>query len=452
MLTRARVGLAGMLALLIAPTMIGAEPRPEAALAQEARPNILVIVTDDQRARTLSTMPATRRLFRRGGTAFRWGFATTPTCCPSRASIFTGKYVHNHGVRWHDQPLADHTSTMQYQLQQAGYQTAIAGKFLNSWNPAENPPYFDRWALTKGAYYDYTANVNGYLYRESRYHTNFIRRKATRFLSAFEAEDDERPWMLYLAPIGPHGLPIPAPKHRDYPITAWKPPPSVEEEDRSDKPTWVQESRKTARQGRFTRREQLRTLVSVDQMVARVFAQLEATGEADNTLAIFLSDNGLMWGEHWLANKGVPYTEAINVPFLARWPGRIAAGGRDSRFVANIDIAPTVLEAAGVTPAQTMDGRSILQPEARDRILLEHWFKRPDWASIRTSSYQYVEYYAADSTTVVYREYYDLVSDPWQLTNLLGDVDVLNDPAPARIAQLSAQLALDRRCEGDECP
>jgi arylsulfatase A-like enzyme len=200
--------------------------------------------------------------------------------------------------------------------------------------------------------------------------------------------------------------------------------------------------------------------MSVDDMVSKIFTTLHNLGEDKNTLVFLISDNGLMWGEHGLKHKKVPYDQSVHVPFLVRWPGHFLADATDTRIVANIDIAPTVLEATGAAsnPAYPIDGRSLLGANShRDRLLTEQFAgqvapsgsKWENWASIRTKTYEYTEYYQSDGTTVKFREYYDLSSDPWELRNLLGDSDPFNDPD---VASLSQQLAHDRACEGTVGP
>ena len=196
-------------------------------------------------------------------------------------------------------------------------------------------------------------------------------------------------------------------------------------------------------------------------MVKDVTDELVANGELDNTLIFFLSDNGFLWGEHGLTRKAAPYTPSVQVPFLMRPPGGISPF-EDQRLVANIDVAPTALQAAGVLTTSTeMDGRSLLTENARDRILLEYYdesaaprkrFQAPSWASIRTTGYQYVEYYGPNGSTVTFREYYDLDQDPYQLDNLLGDGDSSNDPDPVTLLLLSQQLSRDRTCSGTSGP
>jgi arylsulfatase A-like enzyme len=453
----------GLSLLVLLTTLMIVQARPATPQAPD-RPNILVIVTDDQRA-GLSVMPETRKRFVRQGVLYSPAFVTTPLCCPSRASIMTGRYAHNHGVKSNfnsgetGADALDHSTTMQRYLQDAGYHTGAIGKFLNQpWRFADQPPHFDEWATTDGRgapedtgeeWYDYAFNINGTATYTRGYITTVTRKLAVRFI---RRNSGETPWYLYVAPKAPH-LPAP-PQHsyEDLRVKRWEGNPAVFEKDRSDKPAYVQHVSVGIRHANSVRRIQFRSLVSVDDMVGAIFDELAAQGE-DNTLAIFISDNGRHWSEHGLSAKGTPYSQAVNVPMMARWPGQLPQGVKDSRWAANIDIAPTALQAAGVPQDQAtpMDGRSLLDPTwQRDRILLEFWCNVGlcnRWASLRTRTDQFVEYY--DQGEVVFREYYDLQRDPWQLVNLEGDGVKGNSPPlePHRQALEEA-----KRCAGATCP
>jgi arylsulfatase A-like enzyme len=427
-----------------------------AAFTPGSPPNVLFIVTDDQRpTETLDAMPKTRSRFGDRGTYFPNAFTTTPLCCPSRASIFTGRYAHNHRVRDNSQGwLLDQRSTIQRRLREAGYTTALFGKFLNNWDLAKNPPYFDKWSLfNNGGYTNFPANEQGQTKTIFRYATNYVADKASEFIRQAEG-DDERPWFLYVAPTAPHGPFTPEPKYEDVSVPKFVRNPAFFEADLSDKPPFVQQAH-TERAVVFERRTaQLRMLMSVDDLVARVFAALGATGETDNTLAFFISDNGYIWGEHGLVEKRHPYTHSVKIPFYMRWPGRVRQGAVDPRTVANIDLAPTVMDAAGLATDPSMDGMSLLQGGSRDRILMEVLLSSvyPTWASIRTHDYQYTEYYRDSELTPgdepFFREYYDLVADPWQRTNFLRDGNPSNNPPPMRIDALHRQLVADLNCAG----
>jgi arylsulfatase A-like enzyme len=327
----------------------------------------------------------------------------------------------------------------------------LIGKFLNGWRLEDNPPHFDTWATLGGLdWHDALFNINGTVRRPRGYVTNVMRRRALSFIRNESAD----PWYLYVAPKSPHVPAIPEERYARLPLTRWDGNPAVAERDLSDKPPYVQRGKTTLKRGRWIRRKQFRSLPSVDNLIDRVFAELSAQGELDNTLAFFISDNGYLWGEHRSARKGVPYRQAVEVMFLAAYPGKLSQGVVDRRFAANIDIAPTVYDAAGITPSTPVDGRSLLQSWERDRILLEHWCNTEGldrvcnrWGSIRTRTEQYVEY--NKDGEVDYREYYDLSDDPWQLTNRLGNENPFDDPD---FSTLATQLQLDRSCEGADCP
>ena len=424
------------------------------------RPNVLIVVVDDQRATggTLRVMPRTRRWLGNAGVRFTRAFSTTPLCCPARASIFSGRYAHNHGVWTNLGRLRfDHSHTIQDYLDAAGYRTAIAGKFFNNWSWRKRPPHFDRWAVFDGGYYGAEFNVNGNIVPARGYSTAFIGRKSVDFLEAFEKRDG-RPWMLYAAPYAPHAPFIARSKYVSAPVPRWRGNPAVFERDRSDKHRYVRIRNETYATWRHNRKLQLRTLMSVDDMMAKIASRLRSLGEARNTLVFYLSDNGYMWADHGLFDKGAPYTPSIRIPMLMRWPGHVGSERFDRRLVANVDIAPTVLDAAGIDPApgRPMDGRSLFEePWTRDRILTEYrnndneWTP-PTWASLRSRDVQYVEYY--DDGRRIFREYYDLSEDPWQLDNLLRDGRPGNDPSAWELMELSTSLGGARRCVGATCP
>ena len=431
----------------------------EPASSQDDRPNVLVIVTDDQRERDqMLVMPETLRIFGEGGTEFTHAYASTPQCCPSRASIMTGRYAHNHGVlRNQDGAKLNQMVTMQrYLHERAGYKTALVGRFLNSWDVEESPKFFDRWAFFRAGYFDNEFNVNGTMVDVDQYATDFIGEQSIQFLEEFEAEADATPWMMYVTVSAPHFPFFASDEYAGTPVPEWPENPAIGEDNLGDKPGFVPEVGFTAEQGLSVYEKQLRTLMSADDMVGSLFTKLEELDEDEETLAFFVSDNGMMLGEHGLYAKRLPYTESIHVPFFVRWPGRVEAGATDDRLVANIDIAPSVLDVAGLPELQLeQDGRSLFGPLERNRVLTEQWGSwsahRPTWASIRTHDYQYVQYYFKDGR-VRFREFYDLVNDPWQTNNLLGDADVGNDPSPFVLKQLETQLERDRVCAGLTCP
>jgi arylsulfatase A-like enzyme len=442
------------LALLAGAAFLAGLISPPSASAATEPPNVLIIVTDDQRVGTLDVMPRTVRFFQSQGRTFPRGFVTTPLCCPSRASIFTGLYAHNHGVKTngHGKSLPQDLTLQRY-LTDAGYTTALAGKYLNSWPLRMDPPYFDHWAVAEpSTYRNPDFNIDGTVTTLRGYSTDVLASRAVRLLRRFEATDSQ-PWFLYVAPVAPHSPYTPAHEYADAPVPAWRPNPAVKEADRSDKPPWVRERTRSHAWIQTTRTGQLRTLKSVDDLVGRVARTLGELGERRRTIAFFLSDNGFLWGEHGLGFKGQPYTHSIRIPLLMRWPGHVAAGSRDWRFATTVDVAPTILEAAGIAPPVPMDGRSLLQTDTR-RHLLTELYRKPKvfrgWASIRTGRMQYVEYYDdVDPSRVIFREYYRLDRDPWQLSNVYRDGNPANNPDTRSLHRLLAQY---RACAGSSCP
>lgn len=437
-----------------------AAPVQPAAADQElpSPPNILIIVTDDQRVDSMEAMPETVELFEEGGTSYTEAFATTPLCCPSRASILTGLYAHNHNVKIQSRAgsTIDVGLTLQRFLSQRDYYTGFIGKWLNGWDLDVTPPYLHESAFFNSsgvAYDDASWNVDGKVEVVDGYSTNFMAKRARGFLNRTEA-DDRRPWFLVMTPPQPHSPFTPEKKFSNDRFGRWQGNPAVGEEDKSDKPPWIESRKAGFFQGRRVRTKQLRSLRSVDELVASTFRTLRRNGEVRDTLAIYTSDNGYLWAEHGISDiKRYPYTPSVKIPLYVKWPNHVAAGLTDARLAANIDIAPTVLEAAGdLERVSELDGRSLLQPSTRQRLLLEYWkgegLLLNTWASIRQHNYQYVEYYD-DNGTVIYREYYDLVADPFQLENLLGNDDPLDDPV---WLPLSSDLQRLRECSAETCP
>lgn len=416
------------------------------------RPNVLLFVTDDQRANgTLQVMPSVQEIFRDGGVRFTRAVATTPLCCPSRSSMFSGRYAHNHGVRTNYLTAElDQSRTLQAILQGEGYRTGVAGKYLNQWPADVDPPHFDRWAIPlEVGYDDIPFNVDGELETVTGYTNDFIEETALGYLDDFEA-DDSAPWFLVVGTPAAHALYEPAPEYADAPLPPWHGNPAINEKDLSDKPPYVHEA--SERLGaRRVHRLQLRTLMSADDTVETLFDRLDAQHETGDTVAIFVSDNGQMWGDHGIVGKRAPYLGSIHVPLVIRGPEGLAAGTADDRLVATMDVAPTILEAVGLEEPAWMEGHSLLSAHERDRLLLEHWgdldTEIPDWASTLTEDHQYVEYYGA-SGRVTFRELYDLRRDPWQLENLFRGPGV---PREERRA-LEDRLEADRRCRPPACP
>jgi arylsulfatase A-like enzyme len=442
-------------ALLVAVVTFGIAADAALALHAPGRPNILLIMTDDQRAEgTMAVLPQTRSWFETGGTKFTRAFATTPSCCPSRASVFSGRYVHNHGVRTNNSAEAlDQRFTIQEYLRQSGYRTGYFGKYFNAWDLFRSPASYDDWSISVSGYSPFRVNENGVVKTISQYATSYFKDNAVRFIQESESQD-ATPWFLQVAPTAPHSPFTPDEQYANAPVPPFDQPPNYLEADKRDKPVGVASQNSDPASIESTRVAQLRTLMSVDDLVGEVLSTLQATGEDSSTLAIFMSDNGFEWGEHGLYSKGDVYDASVRIPMYLRWPGHVVEGATDPRLVANVDVAPTIADAVGgLGVVLPMDGHTMLNAaQSRSRLLLESYGGGTGlgWASLRTPASYYVEHYdPVDNQSIRFREYYDLTADPWEMDNLLGDGNAANDPSTAG---LSAQLAADRGCAGAGCP
>ena len=455
-MTRRVVGRALALAALAA---VLATPVP--ARAEDRPPDVVVVVTDDQRSDTLWAMPIVRQRLVGRGVRFDDAFVVNPICCPSRASILTGSYSHTTGVYRQSPPFGRFEwfrdgSTLATWLDAAGYTTGFFGKYLDGYQHAALtgyvPPGWDRWvAFVHAAYFDYKLTMGGEVRafgsEPEDHSTGVLAAEAARFVREAEA-----PLFLYFAPAAPHGPAIPAPGDEGAfaDLAAWR-PDSFGEADVSDKPSWVRALPPLSSEDRDSidtlRRDQYRSLLSVDRAVGDILAALEETGRLSNTLIVYTSDNGLAWGEHRWTKKEAPYEEVIRVPMVVRWDeGGLDVGARSERLVLNVDLAPTIVEATGIAAPAT-DGRSLL-PLLRGRapsdwrrdFLVEHLEGTnpvPTYCAVRSTAWMYVRYSDGE------QELYDLRSDPGQLENLAADrraavtlrsmrdrLDVLCDPPP----------------------
>jgi N-acetylglucosamine-6-sulfatase len=434
-------------------------------------PNVVVIMTDDQRVDDMAVLPAVRRSIVRRGAWFENSYVSFPLCCPSRATLLTGQYAHNHGVLDNRPPRGgyyrlDSDETLPVWLQRAGYETAHVGKYLNAYGTRDReevPPGWDEWhgVIDPTTYYyrGYVLNENGRLVRPGRYQTDELTDRALRFV-----REAEPPFFLSLAYLAPHddrrgGRCIysakPAPRHAGRFAGARMPrPPSFGEPEMSDKPRFLRslpfgsfEIGYAERQWRC-RRE---SLLAVDEGVERIVRALRRAGALDRTLILFTSDNGYLLGEHRLADEKINvYEESVRVPLAIRGPG-VPAGERVPDPVTNVDLAPTIMEVAGADAGLEMDGRSLL-PLARrpgrhmGRALLLENLSRPyerrytPYVAVRWRDHVYVEYRTGD------RELYDLRRDPHQLRNLAGA------SRHARLeGALAKRLSTLRDCRGADC-
>jgi arylsulfatase A-like enzyme len=465
---RALAGLLAVASILAVPAL---------AAAGTPRPNVLVVMTDDQRLDDMRAMPRTTRLLGDGGTTFERAHVSYPLCCPSRATFLTGQYSHNHGITWNFEPFGGYSkfrrtegNSLPVWLQRAGYTTGLIGKYLNEYgerDPRRVPPGWSDWQAsvdpTTYQYYGYTLNVNGRLVKAGRkprdYMTDAYARRAQTFIRRQRRR--AKPWFLWVTPNAPHtqsdtgrseGTPaVPAPRHAERFADEELPrPPSFDEEDLSDKPAIlsrfprVDVARMTAHN-----RGRLGSLAAVDEMIERLVGTLRRTGQLEDTVVVFTSDNGWLLGEHRIAGqKYFGFEEAIRVPLLIRGPG-FPRGRRVEDLVVNVDLAPTILRAAGARAGRTADGVALQGVAARPGALVDRDMVietgpntpgLPFYAGLHTRRYAYEE------VTTGEFELYDLVHDPFQLQS------VHDDPRYANVrAELHRRLELLKVCKGAAC-
>jgi arylsulfatase A-like enzyme len=368
-------------------------------------------------------------------------------------------------------------------LQAAGYTTAFIGKYLNGYelDPSYVPPGWDEWFGLAGrdfvSGYSYEANHNGTMEQfgdgDEDYQTDVLARQANAFVDRAAGDD---PFLLTLFPSAPHAPIEPARRHRDNDFVDDVVPERPNfDEDLAEKPTWLRERREWSdrqEQDSLRRyRDGLGSLIAVDDMLEGIAARLEATGELEDTVFVFTSDNGYSFGSHRWAGKIVPYDESVRVPLSIAGPG--IARGTNDEIVAHIDFAPTFYDLAGIAPAQDVDGRSLLPLLRGDELpwrvdlLIEyqappraiHTFEQvrevvargivvpfaPDYRAVRTARFSYIEWYAGPEHEY---ELYDMADDPYQLTNLMADPATV--PAGV-VADLQERLEELAACGGASC-
>ena len=440
-------GLAGGLGAGAVPT--AAEERPSLRCMAEERRNVVFMLSDDHRYDFFGFMdesgtpewletPNFDRMAAEGG-HLENAFVTTSLCSPSRASVLTGQYAHQHGVIDNQHRVPDDTVFFPEYLQDIGYETAFIGKWHMGRSSAEPRKGFDHWVSFRGQgqYFDPTFNVNGETVEREGYMTDLITEYALDWLK--NRENPDKPFFLYVSHKAVHHGFRPAPRHEgeysdvtiDYPETM-----ADTEENYAEKPEWLEEQRDSMHgvdwlfHGNMEfddlYRRYSETLLALDEGVGAILDYLDTSGLSEETLAMYMGDNGFYLGEHGIIDKRSAYEESIRVPLLAWAPGMIEPDTTVSELVANIDIGPTSLNAAGRAAPDYMAGRSFLpllkgeDIRWRNHVFYEYFWEeafpqQPTTFSVRSERYKYIWYYGIWATN----EFYDLMDDLQEQNNLI---------------------------------
>jgi N-acetylglucosamine-6-sulfatase len=480
-------------------------------------PNVVFVVTDDLafedvNPATLKHMPNLSALMEEG-TTFENAFATNSLCCPSRATILRGQYTHNHQILHNQPPLGGAErfrlsggdgSTMATWLEEQGYSTAFFGKYLNGYSGHYVPPGWDEWHAVSGNFLSNHLNENGHIvsYDADRYHLDDVLSEKASDYAKHSARPDppfftaDRPFLMWIGTKAPHQPATPAPRDKNaYPNVSLPRPPSFDEGDVSDKPSWIRDNPQlSAEQNVYMEklhRKRLQSMLAVDDMIGELIGALRKSGKLKNTYIVFTSDNGFHMGQHRLgAGKWTAYEEDIRIPLVVRGPS-VPEGRTLQHVVLTNDLAPTFAELAGADTPSFVDGRSLKPLLTEEPTLLKDWRKRflieavaerggvprpplvnesevtplltgdplpNDWRkssaavaqsseewgrpwmkALRTKNYLYVEYKTGE------HELYDLRKDPHELDNAYAT-------ATSELKQrLEAQLDALRLCSAVEC-
>lgn len=419
-----------------------------AAAQQSRRPrNIIFMLTDDHRYDALGFLKGQKFLetphldaMAANGVHAPNAFVTTALCSPSRASILTGQYAHKHRVVDNSNPIPAGTTYFPQLLQkQANYQTAFIGKWHMGGEGDSPQPGFDHWVSFRGqGTYSPSRNglnVDGKRVPQKGYITDELTDYALNWL---DKTDRSRPYFMYLSHKATHSEFEPAARHKDkfkdakfeYPKTYAPAQPEQKV------PMWVQNQRNSWHGAEYPYHSKLdiaeyykryaETLCGVDDSVGRVMSWLKSRNELDSTLVIYMGDNGFAFGEHGLIDKRTAYEESMRVPMLLQCPELFGRGKKLNEVVANIDIAPTCLEAAGLKATDIMQGKSFLplaqgkKTEWREGLLYEYYWERafpqtPTMHALRGDRYKYIRYQGLWDLD----ELYDIQNDPLETRNLI---------------------------------
>ena len=437
--------------------------------------NIVFILTDDHRYDAMGFLghpwletPNIDRLAK-GGVHFPKAMVTTSLCSPSRATVLTGLYAHNHSVVDNYNPVREDLVFFPQLLQKAGFQTAFIGKW--HMGDVDNPQRgFDHWAAFKGqgtywpdghgttrvvpqtSYEGF--NINGERRPQKGYITDELTDMALEWL---ESRQSDKPYFLYISHKAVHSDFVPADRHRDrYKEKSFPTPKTMAdtEENYRDKPMWLKNQRNSRHGADFGYnlpdfdvasyyKRYHEALLAVDDSLGRLLDRIEQRGELESTLIVYMGDNGFQFGEHGLIDKRVAYEHSIRIPLLFHCPELFKADTRIERTVANIDIAPTILEVAGVEPPDFMDGMSFLKLATGDRnakwrehTLYEYYWEQnypqtPTMHALVGDRFKYIRYHGLWDSN----ELYDFTTDPDEATNLIDKPEHAE-----RVKALNSQL------------
>lgn len=378
------------------------------------------------------------------GVHLKNAFVTTSLCSPSRASILTGQYSHVHTIVDNVTPEPENLVFFPQYLQHAGYQTAFLGKWhMGHGDHPRNG--FDHWESFpgQGVYYNPTLNINGktVTYQDSTYITDLLTAHAVQWL---DNRDQSKPFFLYLSHKAPHSPVAPAKRHqglyknKPYLLPATYYQTLGEDYKELGWPEWVKQQRYSWHGVDYPYHsheniEELvqtycETLIAVDESVGTLMDFLAKEGLEENTLVIYMGDNGFSWGEHGLIDKRHFYEESVKVPMLLYCPGLTVGGMTENHMVQNIDVAPTILEYAGVDKPDNMPGYSLIpllkgeKTAWRDKIFYEYYWEydfpmTPTVFGVRTDKYKYIRYWGVWDRN----ELYDIENDPDETKNLILD-------------------------------
>jgi N-acetylglucosamine-6-sulfatase len=423
--------------------------------APAPRPNFVFVLTDDLSWNLVSHMPHVIALQRAGMTFSRY-YVVDSLCCPSRSAIFTGEYPHDDGVFTNTgsdggynayNAHGDEAKSFAVALQKSGYRTALMGKYLNGYDPADPvAPGWDAWDVTGNGYgeFNYSLNQNGtqHYYGDAPddYLTDVLSAKATSFIAS--AAKTRKPFMLEVATFAPHAPYTPAPRYANAAANLQYPYNAAFGRLPANPPPWLAQRAplSLAEQAGITSayRKRVEADFSVDDMIGQIERELRAKREAKNTYIVFSSDNGYHMGEYRLEpGKQTAFDTDIRVPLIVSGPD-VPAGRTVTQLASNIDLAPTFESLAGLKIRKTIDGHSLAAlwhgqrpKDWRQAILIEHHgpddlpgdpdaqtnaqADPPSYEAVRTENALYVVYDTG------YQEYYDTAKDPLELDNIASE-------------------------------